>query len=248
MFKLNPMSAPHPGAPHPHGSVPIASFAEGGLPPATETPEEILKRKFFLKAVLVAILQILALIIATILYYSGSEPAAIVVLCGGYFSRYFLILLAGFIQTGPPNADIEVRFALLQQKFTAVKFLLIMQLICIYLQREIVPDLWVFGVSYVMFLIMTFFVIKEVWKLYKNDDIIIFRYFIPLMICILVVFITQTVYFVFLSIANANAKVVQSKLPMGTLFVPIFFGQIANIVMIIMTKNWEVAAVSVSDV
>ena len=109
MFKLHPMSASHTRACH--TSVSISSFVgdglpSDGLPPATEpamTHEEILKRKFFWKAVLVAILQILGLIVGTILYYSGNEPAAIVVLCGGYFSRYVLTLLAGFIQTGPPQ-------------------------------------------------------------------------------------------------------------------------------------------------
>jgi hypothetical protein len=239
MSALHPSAHPHHGAPH--TSVPISSFVGGGLPSATETPEEILKRKFFWKAVLVAILQILGLIVATILYYSGNEPAAIVVLCGGYFSRYVLTLLAGFIQTGPPNADIEVRFAWLRQKFTAVKFLLIMQLTCIYLQRAIVPDLWPFAITFVLFIVATGIFIKACFKFHGLDDTKT-GFLAILIICTICCAIAQFVFFGIFASAYATTSHVQSILKIGALFVPIFFGQIADIVMIVMTKNWEVPA------
>lgn len=245
MFKLHPMSATHSGAPHPHKSVSIASFVGGGLPSATEpaamTPGEKLKRKFFLRAVLVAILQILGLIVATVLYYSENEPAAIVVLCGGYFSRYFLLSIAGFIQIVPPNAEIEVRFAWLRQKFTAVKFLLIMQLLCIYLQRAIVPDLWPFAVAFVLFIIAIWFFIKACLKYHGLDDTNRL-YLLSLIIYIICCAIAQFVFFGIFASAYATTSHVQSILKIGALFVSIFFGQLADIVMIVMTKNWEVPA------
>jgi hypothetical protein len=233
------MSAPHLSASH--TSVSIASFVGGGLPPATETPEEILKRKFFWKAVLVAILQILGLIVATILYYSGNEPAAIVVLCGGYFSRYLLVSIAGFIQVAPPNAEIEVRFAWLHQKFAAVKYLFMMQLLCIYLQRDIVPDLWPFAVAFVLFVISTGSFIKSCIKFHRIDATK--KGFLAiLIICTICCAIVQLVFFGIFARVYATTSHVQSILKIGALFVPIFFGQIADIVMIVMTKNWEVPA------
>jgi F0F1-type ATP synthase membrane subunit c/vacuolar-type H+-ATPase subunit K len=236
------MSAPHPGAPHhPHGSVSISSFVESCLPSATESPEETLKRKFFLRAFLVAILQILGLIVATILYYSQNEPAAIVVLCGGYFSRYFLVSIAGFIQLAPPNAEIEVRFAWLYQKFATVKYLFMMQLLCIYLQRDIVPDLWPFAVAFMIFVIETGSFIKSCFK-YHSFDATKTGFLAILIMCAICCAITQLVFFGIFAKVYATTSHVESILKMGALFVSIFFGQIADIVMIVITKNWEVPA------
>jgi len=224
-----------------HTSVSIASFVGGVLPPPTETPEEIIKRKFFLRAFIVAILQILGLIVATILYYSENEPAAIVVLCCGYFSRYFLVSIAGFIQVAPPNAEIEVRFAWLYQKFATVKYLFMMQLSCIYLQRAIVPDLWPFAITFVLFVIATGSFIKSCIKFHRIDATKT-GFLAILIICAICCAITQLVFFGIFARVYATTSHVESILKMGALFVSIFFGQIADIVMIIMTKNWEVPA------
>ena len=240
MFKLHPMSAPRHTVADSSTSVSIDSFV-GGVPSATETPDEILKRKFLRRALLVAILQILGLIVATILYYSEHEPAAIVVLCGGYFSRYFLVSIAGFITLVPPNAEIERRFMWLHLNFAIVKLLFIMQLLCIYLQREIVPDLWPFAVIFSSFIISTGKFIKSCFKFHDLYDTK--KGFLGiLIICAICCAITQLVFFCIFASVYATTSHVQSILKIGALFVSIFFGQIADIVMIVMTKNWEVPA------
>jgi hypothetical protein len=234
------MSA-HPGA-HSFVSVPISSFVGSGLPLSTETSESPLKKiqiKFFWKCFMVAIFQMLGVIVTTALYYSGSEPAAYVVICMSYFSTYFLVVLAGFIESTPPNLEIEVNFAWLRHKFIVLKFLLIIQISCIYLQRAIVPDLWPFGVAFVMFLVMTVFFIKSCWMFYNFDDTKKW-YLLTLVFCSICCVIAQIVFFCIFASTYGTTSHVQSKLQMGALFVPIFFGQIANIVMIVMTKNWEV--------
>jgi len=227
-----------------HTSVPISSFVEGSLPSVTEnpmTPEEILIKKFFWRAFLVAILQILWLIVATILYYSENEPAAIVVLCGGYFSRYFLLSIAGFIQIVPPNAEVEKRFTWLHLNFTVVKLLFMMQLLCIYLQRAIVPDLWPFAVAFVLFIFATGRFIKACFKFQGIDDTK--KGFLGILIIgAICCAITQLVFFCIFARVYATTSHVESILKMGALFVSIFIGQIADIVMIVMTKNWEVPA------
>ena len=237
-------SAPHTSAPHtsaPDTSVSIASFVGSGSPPTTETHEEILKRKFFLRAVLVAILQIVWLTVATILYYSEHEPAAIVVLCGGYFSRYFLLSIAGFITLVPPNAEIERRFTWLHLNFTIAKSLFIMQLLCIYLQRAIVPDLWPFAVAFVLFIFATGRFIKACIKFHGLDETK--KGFLGILIISAIsCAITQLVFFCIFARIYATTTHVESILKMGALFVSIFVGQIADIVMIVMTKNWEVPA------
>ena len=238
MFKLHPMSAPHT-------SVPISTFVGSGLPSATEpaamTPDQILRRKFFWRAFLVAILQILGLIVATSLYYSENEPAAIVVLCGGYFSRYFLLSIAGFITLVPPNAEIERRFTWLHLNFAIVKSLFIMQLLCIYLQRAIVPDLWPFAVAFVLFIFATVRFIKACIKFHGLDDTKT-GFLAILIICTICCAIAQFVFFGIFARIYATTTHVESILKMGALFVSIFVGQIADIVMIVMTKNWEVPA------
>ena len=245
-------SASHSSAHHAssHGTVHISPYMGGGIPPATEAPvipQESLQMKFKLAAFVLGFLQMLGLIIAISLWQTGNEAAAIVVLCVGYFSTYFLVLLGSFLETEALDLTIEVRFHHLQHKFTVLKFLIIIQLLCIYLQRAIMPDLWVFGISYIMFLIMSVDVIRASWKLYKEDNSK--RWFIlTLVICVVLILITQTIYFGLFASSYATTTHVQSKLPVGALFVPIFFGQIANIVMIVMTKNWEVAPVSGTEV
>lgn len=247
MFKLHPMTDRRHIVAHPHivadshTSVPIASFVPDRSPPATETPVEILKRKFFWRAFLVAILQILGLIVATSLYYTGNEPAAIVVLCGGYFSRYFLLSIAGFITLVPPNAEIEKRFTWLHLNFAVVKSLFIMQLLCIYLQRAIVPDLWPFAVAFVLFNFATVRFIKACIKFHGLDETK--KGFLGILIISAIsCAITQLVFFCIFARVYATTSHVESILKMGALFVSIFVGQIADIVMIVMTKNWEVPA------
>jgi hypothetical protein len=225
----------------PDTSVSIASFVGSGSPPATETPDQIFRRRFFWRAFLVAILQILGLIVATSLYYTENEPAAIVVLCGGYFSRYFLLSIAGFITLVPPNAEIEKRFTCLHLNFASVKSLFIMQLLCIYLQRAIVPDLWPFAVAFVLFIFATGKFIKGCFKFHDLDDTK--KGFLGiLIICAICCAITQLVFFCIFARIYATTTHVESILKMGALFVSIFVGQIADIVMIVMTKNWEVPA------
>ena len=243
---------PHSGALHAptHGSVPISPHMGGDFAPATEAPvnpQGALQRKFKWAAFVLSLLQILGLIIAISLWQTGNEAASYVVLCVGYFSTYFLVVLGSFLETEALDLRIQAQFHQLQHKFTVLKFLIIIQLACIYLQRAIVPDLWVFGISYIMFLIMSVDVIRASWKLYKEDNSK--KWFIlTLVICVVVILITQTIYFGLFASAYATTTHVQSKLPMGALFVPIFFGQIANIVMIVMTKNWGVAPVSGTEV
>jgi len=237
------------GAP-PASSVPISPHMSVDFRPATEAPEnpqEALQRKFKWTAFVLGFLQILGLIIAISLWQTGNEAASYVVLCVGYFSSYFLVLLGSFLETEALDLTIEVRFHHLQHKFTVLKFLIIIQLVCIYLQRAIVPDLWVFGISYIMFLIMSVDVIRASWKFYKDKKSNKW-YLLALIICVVMTMIAQTIYFGLFASAYATTTHVQSKLPMGALFVPIFFGQIANIVMIVMTKNWEVAPVSGTEV
>jgi len=223
------------------GIVPISSFAGvSGTPPVTgANPLVSLQRKFGWTAFLLGLLQVLGLIIALSLWQTGNEAAGIVVLCVGYFSSYFLVLLGSFLETEPLDLNVEVEFHRLQHKYTVLKFLLILQLACIYLQRAIVPDLWIFAISYVIFLIMSVLVIKACWKIYKEDNTKKW-FLLTLSIFVCMVVISQTVYFGLYANAYAITTLVQTKLPMGALFVSIFFGQIANIVMIIMTKNWEV--------
>jgi hypothetical protein len=236
------MSASHTSACH--TSVSISSFVGDGLPSATEPaakpPKETIKQKFLWIAFFVGFLQILGLIVATSLYYSENEPAAIVVLCGGYFSRYFLLSIAEFINGVPPNAEIELRFAWLQRHFDLTKNFLMMQLLCIYLQRAIVPDLWLFTITFVCFIIETG---KFMRCCFKYHDLKEKKGLLGIIIiCAICCGITQLVFFGIFARIYATTTYVQSILKIGALFVPIFFGQIADIVMIVMTKNWEVPA------
>jgi hypothetical protein len=153
----------------------------------------------------------------------------------------FLLFLLDLSRQDPPNAEIEVRFAWLRQKFTAVKFLLIMQLLCIYLQRAIVPDLWPFAVAFVLFIVATGIFIGSCIKFHRLDDTKT-GFLAILMICTICCAITQLVFFCIFARVYATTSHVESILKMGALFVSIFFGQIADIVMIVMTKNWEVPA------
>lgn len=237
------MSAHH-SAPHgaPHGSVQIASFAGVSSPPPPEPPVDpktVLQKKYDCTAIVLALSKILGLIIALSLWQTGNEAAGIVVLCVGYFSTYFLVLLGSFLDTKAFDLNIEVKYLQLYYQYTLLKFALVLQIACIYLQRAIVPDLWIYGIAYVIFLIMTLELNKSLWKLYKefeNKKIYVFI----LIGCVSLTFISQTIYFGLLGSAYTASSMVQTKLPIGALFVPIFFGQIANIVMIVMTKNWEV--------
>lgn len=239
-----PYGAPygaHPGAQH-HGLVPFSAFTGGSFPPPPE-PSVIhirsMQKKYGCAAIVLSLLQNMGLIIVLSLWQTGNEVAAIVVLCGGYFSTYFLVLLGSFLETEAINLNVEVQFHRLQKKFTVLKFIFILQLACIYLQRAIVPDLWVFCISYVLFMIMTVDVIKASWKLYKEDETKkLFLLILVIVICLIV--LSQTIYFGLFANAYVTTTLVETKLPMGALFIPIFFGQIANIVMIVMTKNWEV--------
>jgi len=243
-IKKHPMSrdslddsigAPH-GASHgaPHVLVPISSFIEtdGSPPVPVANPLSSLQRKFGLTACFLCLVEILVLIIALSLWQTGNEAAGIVVLCVGYFSTYFLVVLGMFLDTETLNLR-------LQLKFTVLKFLLILQLACIYLQRAIVPDLWIFAISYVIFLIMSVVVIKACWKIYKEDNTKkLFLLTLSIFVCVVV--ISQTVYFGLYANAYSTTTLVQTKLPMGALFVSILFGQMSSIVMIVMTKIWKV--------
>jgi len=257
--------APHRGGEHPHfmdshptvhqlepyGDAPphhIVSIGELSGRTAPNDDQRGIMKKFKWAAFVLGLLQILGLIIAISLWQTGNEAASHVVLCMGYFSTYFLVLLGSFLETEALDLNFEVRYHQLQHKFTVLKFLIIIQLLCIYLQRAIVPDIWVFGISYIMFLIMAVDVIRAGWKFYKEDNSKKW-YLLALVICVVMTIITQTIYFGLFASAYATTTHVQSKLPMGALFVPIFFGQIANIVMIAMTKLWEVKpAVSGTEV
>ena len=243
---------PHRGASHFMDSHPtvhhMVSVRELSGSTAPHNDQRGIMKKFKWAAFVLGLLQILGLIIAISLWQTGNEAASHVVLCMGYFSTYFLVLLGSFLETEALDLNVEVRYHQLQQKFTVLKFLIIIQLLCIYLQRAIVPDLWLFSISYIMFLIMAVDVIRAGWKFYKEDNSKKWC-LLALVICVVMTMIAQTIYFGLFASAYATTTHVQSKLPMGALFVPIFFGQIANIVMIAMTKLWEVKpAVSGTEV
>jgi len=249
------MFAPHSGAPHsgahhvalPATSVPISSHMGGGIPVATEAPEkpqEALQKKYICIASVLGILQLLGLFIAISLWQTVNEAAAIVVLCVGYYSSYVLKMLGSFLQTAPPNLEIEVKFNELRYQFLEIKYLLLMQFACIYLQRAIVPDLWLFGIATPIFVTRAFLFNRSCWQLYKDNAVPNKYHLFTLMICTVCCIFAQIGFFIAFAITYGTTTTVLSKLPVGALFVPIFFGQIANIVMIVMTKNWEVAEVS----
>jgi len=243
-IKKHPMSIDgSSGAPHgaSHVSVPISSFIRSDVSPPLPVANLLaaLQKKFGWAAIVIALLQILGLIIVVSLWQTGNEAARIVVLCMGYFSTYFLVVLGSFVETDALDLRVEIQFHRLQLKFTVLKFLLILQLACIYLQRAIVPDLWIFAISYLIFLIMSVVVIRACLKIYKSDNTKkLFLLTLSIFVCVVV--ISQTVYFGLYANAYATTALVQTKLPMGALFVSILFGQIANIVMIVMTKIWKV--------
>lgn len=224
-----------------HSSVPISSFIRSDVSPPLPVANLLaaLQKKFGWAAIVIALLQILGLIIALSLWQTGNEAAGIVVLCVGYFSTYFLVLLGSFLETDSLDLRVEVQFHSLQLNFDVLQGLLILQLACIYLQRAIVPDLWIFAISYLIFLIMSVVVIRACLKIYKSDNTKkLFLLTLSIFVCVVV--ISQTVYFGLYANAYATTALVQTKLPMGALFVSILFGQIANIVMIVMTKIWKV--------
>ena len=239
MFKLHPMSAP---------SVPITPHMAGSIPPATgPVLHQARLEKFKLKAFFLAIIQIVGLIVSTILYYVQHEPAAIVVLCGGYCSRYYLVSLAGVIQAGPPTSETEIKNAWLRHRFEVVKFLLLIQLGCIYLQRNIVPDLWPFVISFLFFIFQTIAFLKACIAFYVKDDPKK-GYIGFLVLCTICCVLTQLGLFCTFTSVYTTTSRVDSLLKIGALFVPIFFGQLSDIIMIIITKTWDVPDTSGTEV
>jgi hypothetical protein len=83
---------------------------------APENPQEALQRKYIYVASVLGILQVLGLITAISLWQTGNEAASYVVLCVGYFSSYFLVLLGSFLETEALDLTMEVRFHHLQHK------------------------------------------------------------------------------------------------------------------------------------
>lgn len=242
------MSAHHPSAHRGASSatsVPISPHMVV-IPEATKDPanpqEAALQRKYFYVASVLVILQVLGLITAISLWQTGNEAAAIVVLCVGYCSSDVLKMLGSFLQTAPPNLEIEVKFNELRYEFLELKYLILIQFACIYLQRAIVPDLWLFGVAASIFVTRAVIFIRSCWQLYKDNAVPNKYHLFMLMICTVCCICAQIGFFIAFAITYGTTTTVQSKLPVGALFVPILFGQIANIVMIVMTKNWEVAA------
>ena len=227
-----------------HVVVPITSLPEvRDSPPVTGANLlAALQRKFKWATFVLGLLQILWLIIALSLWQTGNKSAGVVVLCVSYFSSYFLTFIGCFVEVKAPDLNTEVKYLRLLYRYTVLKLILVLLLACIYLQREIVPDLWVFGVAYVIFLIMTLDVIKTLWKLYKEFETM--KIFVFILIgCVCFTFISLTIYFGLLGSAYATTSLVQMKLPIGALFVPIFFGQIANNVMIVMSMTQNLAVI-----
>ena len=241
MFKLHPMFAPHT-------PVPITPHMADYIPPATGPDlHQASLDKLMLKAFFLAIIQILGLSVSTILYYIQHEPAAIVVLCGGYFSRYYLVSLAGVIQAAPPTSVTAIKKACLRHRFETLKFLLIVQLSCIYLQRNIVPDLWPFVVSFLFFIFQTIAFLKACITFYADDDPKR-KYIWILFMCTICCVLTQLGLFCTFTSVYTTTSRVDSLLKMGALFVPIFFGQLSDIIMIIITKTWDVSDIGTTEV
>jgi hypothetical protein len=239
------------GAP-PASLVPISPHMSVDFTPATEAhenPQEALQRKFKWTAFMLGFLQILVLIIAISLWQTGNEAAAIVVLCVGYLSTYFLLALSNFLETAE-YADLTLRYRLLrlEYKYLILKLFLVVQLGCIYLQRSIVPDLWPFALSLSMFLVMTPVFVKACHEHYKID-VTKKWYLFTLSLLNVSLALTQIGYFIPFAISYGKTTPVEFILEIGSLFVAMFLGQIANIVMIAMTKLWEVKpAVSGTEV
>ena len=245
MFAPGAHHGAHPGAPPgaPHGLMPIGAFVGGGFSPPSDPSIgafEAMQRRYGWAAIVLAMLQILGLIITLSLWQTGNEAAAIVVLCVGYFATYFLVVLGSFLETEALDLKTVVQFHQLQLTYVVLKFLLIMQLVCIYLQRAIVPDLWVFGIAYAMFLVLGAYFIKCCHQHYKLDNTKKW-YLLSLVICLLSCGACQTGYFIPFAIAYGKTVPVESILKLGALFVTMLFGQLSNICMIVMTKTWKVA-------
>jgi len=204
--------------------------------------QQAMRRKFNLVAFVLGILQLLGLIIALSLWQTSNEAAAIVFLCITYYSSYVLKMLGSFLQTAPPNLEFEVKFNELRYQFLELKYLLGAQLSCVYLQRAIVPDLWLFGIAASVFVARAVIFIRSCCQLYKENAFPNKFHFFTLLICTVCCICAQIGFFIAFAITYGTTTTVLSKLPVGALFVPILFGQIANIVMMITTKNWEVAA------
>lgn len=233
----------HAGAPH--YMVPISALA---MPPDPLVNQRMMRTKYNFAALVLLILQLIGLIIALSLWQTGNEVAAIGFLCITYYSSYVLKMLGSFLQTGPPNLEIEVKFNELRYQFLELKYLLIVQFACIYLQRAIVSDLWLFGIATPVFVIRAVLFIRSCWQLYKAKAVPNNFYLFTLIICTVCCFLAQIGFFIAFAITYGTTTKVESKLPMGALFVPIFFGLIANIVMIVMTKNWEVEEITGTEV
>ncbi len=225
-------------------SVEIYSLPERYSSPAATEPTNnhlrAMQEKYGLAAIMLAVLQILGLIIALSLWQTGNEAAAIVVLCVGYFTTYFLIVLGSFLETEAMDLKTAIQFHQLQLTYVVLKFLLIMQLVCIYLQRAIVPDLWIFGISYAMFILLGVYFVKCCHQHYKMDNTKK-SYMLSLIILLLFCGACQTGYFIPFAIAYGKSVPVDAILNLGALFVTILFGQFSNILVIVMTKNWKVA-------
>ena len=241
--------APHFGDHHPavhefepYGDVPphhMVSVRELSGRTAPDDVQQKLNKKFNTVAFGLGLIEILGLIIALSLWQTGNKAAGIVVLCVGYLSTYFLLALSNFLETAE-YADLTLRYRLLrlEYKYLILKLFLVVQLGCIYLQRSIVPDLWPFALSLSMFLVMTPVFVKACHEHYKIDATKKW-YLLTLSLLSVGVAVTQIGYFIPFAIAYGKTTPVELILEIGSLFVAIFLGQIANIVMIAMTNISE---------
>jgi hypothetical protein len=243
----------HPAAPHLAASYPAVHYPAvhdaGALPhhmsglagaTAPHDNQQAMRMKFNTVAFWLGIMKLLGLIIALSLWQTSNEAAAIVFLCITYYSSYVLNMLGSFLQNALPNLDNEMKFNELHYQFLDLKYLLGVQFCCIYLQRDIVPDLWLFGVAAPIFVARAVIFIRLCFQLYNDNAFPNKYHFFTLVICTVCCISAQIGFFIAFAITYGMTTTVQSKLPVGALFVPILFGQIADIVIIVITKNWEV--------
>jgi hypothetical protein len=194
--------------------------------------------KFGLTFSFVFFLQLILLITTLALWQSSNESASYVTLCVGYFLSYAFVILGFFFTKGETDLAVEVQMLKLKVIYISIKFLLILQLATIFLQRAIIPDLWVLAIPFFLFLLLVPKFFYDFKKIQEHLSINKLKTFRVIGVCIVACQITMSIYFGLVTEAFNAGKAIQDCLPTGALFVPIFFGMIANTLVTVISKNW----------
>jgi len=194
--------------------------------------------KFGLTFSVVFFLQLILLITTLALWQSSNESASYVTLCVGYFLSYSFVILGFFFTKGETDLAVEVQMLKLKSAYIGIKFLLILQLATIFLQRAIVPDLWVLAIPFFLFLLLVPKLFYDFKKFQEHVDSNKLRTYRVIGLCIVACQITMSIFFGLVTEAFNAGKAIQDWLPIGALFVPIFFGMIANTLVTVISKNW----------